>query len=406
MSVLYAYTARSDAGRFVAGSFVADSVEAALDHLRSRSLFVTSLERAETVRGAATSALALGTIDPAAKVSFFRSFATLIGAGVSMQRALEVTTGRCRDARLREALRSVASDIEGGSTLSAALARRPRNFPPLWIAMIGAGELGGVLHDVLEQLAQLLESDRAMKKRVAAALAYPAIVTACALALILIVVASVVPAFAGMFTEMHVALPLSTRILIVVGDALQSPWVWLGAAFGTLALVLGLRGAQRSTSGAYRLDAVLLALPVFGSLMRKVAIARFARTLGTLLRAGVEIIAALEASENVVASAVYARCIRTVIASVRVGDPITRSLNDSGLFDGLFLQLAHVGEETGSLDAMLLRIADYYEIDIETSLAALGSVLEPILIVVMGAVVGTIVASIIIPLYSIIGSIK
>lgn len=272
--------------------------------------------------------------------------------------------------------------------------------------MIRAGELGGVLHEVLERLAQLLESDRAMKKRLAAVLAYPIIVSVCAIALVMFLVANVVPTFAGMFAEMHVSLPLSTRVLIAAGSALQSPLVWLGIALSLAGAIAGLRLARRVPAGAHRLDVAVLAVPGVGPLLRKVIVARLARTLGTLLRAGVEMIAALSAIEGVVDSAVYERCVRNVAEALSMGNPIVRPLQASGLFDALFLQLVRVGEETGSLDAMLLRIAAYYELDIETSIATLGSVIEPLLIVVLGAIVGTIVASILLPLYSIIGSIK
>ena len=406
MSSVFNYTARNEGGSFVAGSLQADTLNAALAHLRSRALFVTSLEPEDTVRGFATAALGLGAFDSNAKVTFFRSFATLIGAGVQMRRALEVAVEQCRDARFSEALRSVASDIAGGSSLSAAMVCRPREFSPLFVAMIRAGELGGVLHDVLERLAQLLESDRAMRKRVTSALAYPAIVTVCAIALVLFLVANIVPAFAGMFSQMHVTLPLSTRVLIAAGMALQSPVVWLAALLTITGVVAGLRLGRRSAAGAHRLNSAMLAVPVIGPLLRKVIVARLARTLATLLRAGVEMIGALKAIEGVVDSAVYEDCIRTVSAALSMGHPIAKPLEESGLFDGLFLQLVRVGEETGSLDAMLLRVATYYELDIEMSIATLGSVIEPLLIVVLGSIVGTIVASILIPLYSIIGSIK
>lgn len=406
MAIVYHYTARSDEGHFVAGALQAETYDQALAHLRTRALFVTSLESSDGARGALASAFALMPVDGASRVAFFRSFATLIGSGVPMRRALEVTIDQCRDGRLREALRSVLSDIEGGSSLSVAMSRRPREFSRLFVALVRAGEIAGALDEVLERLAQLLERDRGLRKRVASALTYPAIVCVSAIGLVLFLIANTVPAFAGMFNDMHVDLPLSTRVLIVIGEALKSPLVWLGLLLAPLGLVLGLRIMRRSARMAAHLDRLRLAVPIFGMIVRKATIARLARTLGTLLRSGVALLTALEASEDVVDNAVYKQCVVNVAEALRQGDPITRPLEASNLFEPLFVQLIRVGEETGALDSMLLRLAEYYELDVETAIATLGSVLEPLLIIVLGAVVGTIVASILIPLYSVIGSIK
>jgi type IV pilus assembly protein PilC len=405
MAKVFAYTARSGAGAFVSGAIAAESHEAALAHLRTRALFVTMLESTDSARGAVASSFALLPVRHAARIAFFRSFATLIESGVPIRRALEITIEQCRDARLAEALRSLASDIEAGTPLSAAMARRPREFPPLFVAMIRAGEIGGALDHVLERLAELLERDHAMRSRVASALAYPAIVSCAALALIAFLVVNTMPAFASMFAQMHVALPLSTRILLALGTALRSGETWVAIIALPPALAIGLRAAGRASRTRVTIDGLKLRLPVVGTIIRKAAIARFSRTLGTLLRSGVALMTALEAALDVVDNAVYRTAIETFGQALREGDPITAPLESCKLFDPLFIQLIAVGEETGALDAMLLRLAGYYEFDVETALATLGSVLEPMLIITLGAIVGTIVASILIPLYSIIGSI-
>ncbi len=406
MAVLFSYTARSTDGRFVAGSMQAESQEHALSHLRMRSLFVTSLQRSVSVKGNVTGLFALLPVRASARLTFFRSLATLVRAGVPLRRALDVTIEQCADARLAEALRSVASDIDTGTSLSFALSRRPREFSQLFVAMIKAGELGGVLDQVLERLATMLELDRAMQKRLSAALAYPAVVTCAAIALVLFLVANIVPAFAGLFAQMHVKVPLSTKILIAVGSAMSSP---INDAL-VLAVVgagaFGLRVAWTRPQLAAQLDRVMLRLPLAGALIRKAIVARIARTLGTLLRSGVPILSALSSCEEVVGSVLYARAMQNVADELRDGHAMTVPLENSRLFDPIFLQLVRVGEETGTLDAMLLRVAEYFEVDVESAIAALGSIIEPVLIIVLGTVVGTIVASVLIPLYSIIGSIK
>lgn len=405
-SALYVYTARTSDGAFVSGTLQADTHELALSSLRVRSLFVTSLERSGDARAVATSLFVLFPIDESARVGFFRAFATLIGSGVAMRRALNVALEQCRDRRLAEAIRGVGVDIEHGTSLSAAMARRPREFTPLFVAMIRAGEIAGALEDVLERLATLLERDRALRKRVVAALSYPIVVAAAALALVVFLVATTVPAFASMFSGMHVALPASTRVLIALAHTLQGARLWmlfLAVAAFFVSLVFAVK---RVPAAARAWDTTRLALPVVGALVRKTTVARIARTLGTLLKAGVPVLTALDASTDVVTLARYRDCLRDVSEALRAGHSLVDPIEQSSLFEPLVVQLVRAGEETGALDAMLLRIAEYYEIDVESALASLSSIIEPVLVIVLGAVVGTIVGSVLIPLYSLIGSIR
>ncbi len=406
MATLFAYTARSSEGRFVAGSLSAESLEQALSHLRTRALFVTSLQPRTRVRGALTSIFTLRPVLPSARLALFRSLATLVRAGVPLRRALDVSIDQCADRRLAEALRSVATDIDAGAPLSVAMSRRPREFSTLFIAMVKAGELGGVLDEVLERLATMLELDRAMQKRLSAALAYPAIVSCAAIALVLFLIANIVPAFAGLFEQMHVSVPLSTKIIIAIGMTLTSPIHIAAVVLLLTACLVGLRAAWAHPRLAVSLDRILLRLPALGSLIRKAIVARLARTLGTLLRSGVPVLSALESCEDIVGNRLFREAVQAVGKQLREGHPMTVPLQSSRLFDPIFLQLARVGEETGTLDAMLLRTAEYFEVDVETAIATLASIVEPALIIVLGAVVGTIVASVLIPLYSIIGSIK
>ncbi|HUN28746.1 MAG TPA: type II secretion system F family protein [Alphaproteobacteria bacterium] len=406
MTSIYSYTARNGDGAFVAGSLQAESREHALAHLRVRTLYVTSIAPADSASGMIGSLVTGWPISSAARTTFFRSFATLIRSGVPIQRALDVVVESCRDARLREALRSVSSDIESGSGLSTAMSRRPREFPMLYVAMVRAGELGGALDVILERLATLLERHLALRKKIQAALAYPLIVALAAAGLVLFLVGSTVPAFASMFAEMRVTLPWSTRMLIALGNALKNPLLWLVIAAIPPLVAASIGVGRRSERIATRIDQLALGAPVFGAILHKAVVARFSRTLGTLLRSGVPLLDALDAANGVVENAVYSRLTRDLAGALREGSSIAPFLEQSALFDALFLQLVRVGEETGTLDAMLLRIAEYYELDVETAVATLGSVVEPILIIALGGLVGLIVGSILIPLYSMIGSIK
>jgi len=323
-----------------------------------------------------------------------------------MRRALDVVVDTCRDPRLREALRSISCDIESGSELSTAMSRRPKEFSPLFVAMVRAGELGGALEDVLERLASLLERASAIRKRVRSAMAYPSIVAGAALALVLFLIGSTVPAFAAMFVEMHVSLPMTTRILIAAGAVLRSPLTWIALALIVLGAIGAVGAARRAEPVAERLDRLVLSMPLFGNILGKAVLARFSRTLGTLLRSGVPLLVALDAAHDVVGNASYAREIRNLDESLREGETIVAALGRNSLFEPLILQLIRVGEETGTLDTMLLRTAEYYELDVETAVTTLSGIIEPALVIVLGALVGLIVASILIPLYSMIGSIK
>ncbi len=312
----------------------------------------------------------------------------------------------CRDARLLEALRSVASDVESGVALSVALDKRPREFSRLVVAMIHAGELGGSLDAALERLAGLMERDHASRKRLQSALAYPAVVVAAAIGLVLFLIANTIPAFAGLFVQMHVSLPLGTRILVGVGRTLQTPVFYVAACAAMAALSVAYAGVKRTRAGAIAIDRFRLRIPVLGSIVYKSLMARFCRTLGTLLQAGVPVLSALQAARDVMSSAAYEKSIDDVNESLHQGRSLTSALNHGALSDELVSAMIAVGEETGALDSMLLRVAEYYELDVETRIAAVGSVVEPLIIVVLGAIVGSIVAAILIPLYSMIGSIK
>ena len=404
-SVFY-YTARNAEGSFVRGAIEAATQGNALASLRTRALFVTSLVAAGTPRGILASSIQIGPVRHSALVSFFRSFATLISAGVPMRRSLQVTIEQCTDERLREALAAILSDIEGGSSLSEAIARRPKEFSKLFVAMIRAGEVGGVLDDVLERLATFMERDRATRKRLSSALTYPGIVALTAVILIVFLLSSIVPMFASLFDQMHVQLPATTAFLLALGNNFRNLPFWMIVLACISASALCIAQILRTRRGKLFWDSQKLRIPLFGGLMRKSALARLARMLGSLLKSGVGLVLALEVVADVVGNAAYEVSINAVRQALREGDPLAEPLAASGLYEPLVIQMVRVGEETGSLDAMLLRIAEYYELDVETALSTLGATLEPVLIAGLGGVVGFIVFSIFIPLYTLIGSIK
>ncbi len=272
--------------------------------------------------------------------------------------------------------------------------------------MIRAGELGGVLDEVLLNLACVVERDRSVRQRMMSALAYPAIVALSALALVVFLVTSIVPTFRSMYAQMHVPLPWITQAVIAAGDSLRSPMLWITLVPLVAGLAIAIGRMRSSTRGALLIDGIVMRSPILGAIVRKANLARLARTLGTLLQCGVALVAALEVATDVVSSAPYRESLLALRQALSEGSGITKPLAACGIYDPMFVQMVRVGEESGALDAMMLHIAEHYEADVDTALSALGSTLEPVMILMLGGAVGFIVAAIFIPLYTLIGNIK
>ena len=401
----YRYTARTAGGDVVRGWLNAADVDGAVAGLRARALFVTAVEPKRSQpfqlrwpRGGAGSGRA--------RVAFFRSFATLVRAGVPMRRGLTVTIERCENAAFSSALHEVLADIERGDPLSVAFARRARAFSPLIVAMVAAGEAGGILDDVLDRIAVFLERDHALRKSVVAALAYPATVLCASLALVTFLIVRVIPMFSTLFESFHVPLPLSTRVLMALGDVASQPSALAVAVTITVLVGLASLVVARTRSGRFAFDRLRLNVPFVGTLLRKTIVARFARMLGTLVHSGIELSAALDVVLPVTGSPVHTEALGRVAIALREGEPLTPPLTAAGLFDPMLIALIGVGEETGMLDIMLPKAAEYFEADVEAAIATLAAVIEPALIAVLGVIVGLIVYSVFIPLYSLIGSVS
>lgn len=403
---LYFYTARSAEGAALRGSIEGTSEAVVLAALRTRSLIVTSLDAAGTKGGLVAMVRGSGGMNGKDVATFFRSFATLVRCGVDIRRALEVSIEQTAKERLREALRSILNDIENGMAMSDAMERRPREFRRLFVSSIRAGELSGTLDDVLERLAALLEHQQASRKRLRSALAYPAVILVAAGGVVSFLLCTIVPTFAAMYDQMRVPVPPVTKALVSAGSALRDPMVWaaVGALFSGIAYYVRRCALDESRRG--HVDAMQLRIPIFGTIVRKTVLARISRTLGTLLRSGVPMTLALDVAAEVSGNAVYERNLQLLSGALSDGRPFADPIAETSLYEPMFVQLVRVGEETGRLDAMLLRVAEYYELDVETALATLGSVIEPLLILILGGAVAFIVAAIFVPLYTLIGNIK
>ncbi len=403
-TAVFYYHARCDDGSVVSGSMIADSKVDAVKRLRLRRLFVTSIEDAKGVRGRAGALLAAVAMPRAARIAFMRTLATLVGSSTSLQRALCVAIEQCADRRFKESLQAVASDVDGGALLSEAFARRPDEFPEVVVAMVAAGELGGVLDQVLERCAELLEQRDSLNRQLAAALAYPAFVLVTSMAILGFLLVFTVPGFVAILAQLHATIPLPTRILIWASNALRSPSTltsFIAGAAATGALAVSVHG----TRAARWMDRRLLDIPVAGALRRQGNVAAFARTTGTLLQCGVPIGSALDAACGVMTSQAYRQAVRDAKSMLEEGRPLSAGLARGGLFGTLCVHMAAVGEESGALDSVLLRLAKHVEREVELKLRGLTAIVEPALILVMGAAVGGVVGSVLIPMYAAIGSV-
>lgn len=396
----FRYTGVTSDGEVVAGRVRADSDRLAALDLHRRALFIRTLSR---VKGESGLHRWLSRKHRAG-VAFFRAFAVLVRAGVPIRRALAVAIAHCDDRVLKESLRAVLADVEHGYSLSVALARRPQEFSPLQTAMIDAGEAGGVLDAVLERIAETLEHDHALLRKVQAALVYPCVVAIIACSLIAFLIGHILPMFASIFTRFGVALPLPTRVLLGIGSAISSPTIpAVGAA---AALILATSVVLWAGKRAYWLERLRFRIPVVGKTLRYAVVARVARMLSVLLHSGVGILAALDIVAPIAGARSLERALADLGDALRRGEPIRAGFARSSLFDPLTLALIAAGEESGTLDAMLQTAANHLEVEVEAALLALAALLEPALIGLLGLLVGLIVFSIFLPLYTLIGSIS
>ena len=338
---------------------------------------------------------------------FTRQLATLIDAGLPLLRSLTVLAKQERDPVLHKTIHALADAVQGGSTFSESMAQHPLIFNKLYINMVKAGELGGVLELVLNRLAEFQEKAQKVKNKVVSAMAYPVIVLIIAMLIMVFLMAFIVPKFEAIFNDMldGAQLPAITRFVIAISDIVKNmfipPYLWItvGAVF---AVVIGIKMVSGSVGGRKFMDRVKLSIPLFGDLLRKGAISRFSRTLGTLVTSGVPILQALNITRDTAGNVVIADAVSKVHDAVKEGESIVQPLEASGVFPPMVISMVDVGEETGQLPEMLLKIAEVYDDEVDNAVEGLTSLLEPIMIVLLALIVGTIVIALFMPLISII----
>jgi type IV pilus assembly protein PilC len=334
---------------------------------------------------------------------FTRQFATMIGAGLPMVQCLDILSSQSDNKEMAKIITQVKDGVQGGATLSEALARHPKAFDQLYTNMVEAGEVGGALDAILIRLAVYREKADQLIRKVKGAMVYPAVVVVVATGVTVGMLAFIVPVFAKMFGGVGAELPAPTLVVLAISNFLQANILTLMAGLiGSLVLFVWWK---KTPSGALLFDKFLLKLPIMGNLVRKSSVARFTRTLSTLLASGVSIIEALRITAKTAGNLVVANAINKSVLAIAEGDTITSPLKETGVFPPMVIQMIGVGEKTGGLDDMLSKIADFYDEEVDEAVTALTSVIEPIIIVVMGAVIGGILIAMYLPMFDIIGKI-
>ncbi|MDQ1552384.1 MAG: type pilus assembly protein PilC [Actinomycetota bacterium] len=406
MPETFSYKVRDKAGKLVEGQLEAENAQLVVSKLRSMGYVPIEIE--QQGGGGLGRDLKIPFLSDRIKLKdvsiFSRQFATMINSGLSMLRSLYILAEQTESKPLAAVVNQVRLDVERGASLSAALAKHPKAFNRLYVAMVRAGEAGGVLDSVLQRLAMTIEKQVELRRKVKSAMTYPLVVSLLVALLVTAMLLFVIPMFQNIYQSLGGKLPLPTQILINVSNVVRNFWFIVFAA--EIGAVFAFRWWINSEEGRKRWDAIKLKAPIFGGLARKTALARFGRTLSALVRSGVPILESLDIVAETAGNWVVSEAVRDTQQQVKRGEPLSKRLEEHAVFPPMVVQMMTVGEETGALDEMLDKIADFYDQEVEATVNALTSLIEPILIVVMGIVIGGMIIALYLPMFDVIKLIK
>jgi type IV pilus assembly protein PilC len=399
----FAFSGRTRAGQTITGERAADNVDAAVAALRRDQILVTQIapmkEKAAKAKGPKDKAVAAKNL-----AIFTRQFSVMIDAGLPLVQCLEILGNQEEDKNFAAVILSTRGEVESGATLADAMRKHPKAFDALFTNMIAAGEAGGILDTILKRLAVYIEKAVKLKGQVKSAMIYPVAVILIAAVVVGVILWKVIPTFANLFAGLGAELPLPTRVVIALSNNLVRFGPFL--IVGLVAAGWGFKSYYGTTGGRKMIDAITLKLPVLGILMRKIAVARFCRTLSTLLASGVSILEALDITARTSGNAVIEEAINTTRKSIERGETIAGPLRETNVFPSMVVQMIGVGEATGALDTMLSKIADFYEDEVDVAVAAMTSLIEPMMMVGIGGTVGVVLIAMYLPIFSIAGKIK
>jgi type IV pilus assembly protein PilC len=393
----FAYSGRSRTGQTVRGERVADSIDALTSALRREQINVTRIEPVKT----RTDKASKGKTVPAKNLAIFtRQFSVMIDAGLPLVQCLEILGKQEADKHFAKVILLTREDVEGGASLADAMKKYPKTFDPLYSNMIAAGEAGGILDTILKRLATYIEKNVKLKSQVKSAMIYPIAVICIAAVVVGAILWKVIPAFAEMFSGLGAELPMPTRVVIWMSNQLVAfmPFLIAGLVGGGFLF----KRYYATYKGRRVIDGFMLKLPILGIIMRKVAVARFCRTLSTLMSSGVPILDGLDITAKTAGNAIVEDAVQMTRTRIERGETVSQPLKETGVFPPMVTQMINVGETTGALDAMLSKIADFYEEEVDTAVAGLLTLLEPVMIAFLGVVVGGIVIAMYLPMFDLI----
>jgi len=398
----FSYSARSATGELQAGEIELPTRDEVVTYLRRQRLIPVSVK---TKPKSANINISFGSgVKTREIVVFTRQFATMINAGLPLVQSLTILADQSENPKFKVVITQVLNDIQAGQTLADALRHHPKIFTDLYVNMVAAGETGGILDTILNRLAVFLEKNDALARKIKGAMTYPAVVLFVVVAATTILLWKVVPIFATIFTDAGMALPTPTRVVLSISEFLQS-YIHL-VILGIVGVVFAIRQYYKTSSGQLAIDKMLLKMPILGSLIRKAAVSRFTRTLGTLVSSGVSILEGLEITARTAGNRVVHDAVMRSRKSIAGGATIADPLKASGVFPPMVVQMINVGEQTGGLDDMLSKIADFYDDEVDAAVTALTSILEPVMIVVMGVVIGGMVVAMYLPMFDLIQTVQ
>jgi type IV pilus assembly protein PilC len=396
----FAYSGRTRQGQTVSGERIAETMDGAVAALRREQILVTQISPVKEAPAKAATKLTGKRVKAKNLAIFTRQFSVMIDAGLPLVQCLEILGNQEEDKNFSAVILATRSDVESGASLADAMKKHPKTFDPLFTNMIAAGEAGGILDTILKRLATYIEKAVKLKGQVQSAMIYPIAVIAIATLVVGVILWKVIPTFATLFAGLGAELPLPTRVVIALSNGLVRfmPFVLVGIG----AAVFAFRSYYASPGGRKTIDSITLKLPVLGPLMRKIAVARFCRTLSTLLASGVSILEALDITARTAGNAIVEEAILTTRKSIERGETIAQPLKETNVFPAMVVQMIGVGEATGALDTMLSKIAEFYEEEVDVAVAGLLTLLEPIMIFFLGVVVGGIVIAMYLPIFDLI----
>jgi type IV pilus assembly protein PilC len=393
----FAYTARTLSGELKNATMDASSRDDVVAQLRKQKLIVVKVDEEQKKKKG-------GKIKTKDVVIFTRQFSTMINSGLPLVQALDILSKQSENPALQEVTRQVVYDVESGHTVADALRRHPKAFSDLYVNMVAAGEAGGILDTILMRLAGFLEKNDALVGKVKSAMIYPIVIMSVALIAIVVLLIFVIPVFENMFASVNLSLPLPTRVVIELSRIVKGYW-W-AFLIGGYTLQYSIKKYYKTPQGQLRIDRMLLNMPVLGDMLRKSAVSRFTRTLGTLISSGVSILDGLEITAKTAGNRVIHDAIMDSRASIAGGDTISAPLQKSNVFPPMVISMIAVGEQTGGLDEMLTKIADFYDTEVDTAVGGLLSLMEPVMIVFLGVIVGGMVVAMYLPIFDMINAVQ